>query len=127
MGRPSYIYALMFGLLSYLCWRLRARYYGDLSSLLTFSAVGFGIVASGCVLFDRGFVNARILALSAGFLLLLGLLRLDDFPYSRAALIGSGALFAIAYALPSSPCPVCFYRRCRCYAKGALPRGKLRA
>jgi hypothetical protein len=116
----------MFALLAYVCWRLRVRYYGDLSSLLAFSAVGFGILAGGCVLFDRGLVSARIVAAATGVLLLLGLLRPDEFPYARAALIGSAALFAIAYAWPSSPCPVCLHRRCRCYAKCALPRGKIR-
>lgn len=116
MGSGSRVYAVMFGVLAYLCWRLRDRYHGDADTALAAGALFFAglVVVSVVNDFKDSGLSARAVFVLVGFLLLLSLS--DRFPYERLALLGVGALFAVIYAWPSSPpCPACGHRRCRCY------------
>jgi hypothetical protein len=118
-GSASRVYAVMFGVLAYLCWRLRERYSGDVDTALAGGALFFAGLVVVCIVADfrDSGISGRFAFVVLGFLLLLGLPRADLFPYARAALVGVGALFALAYVWPSSPpCPACGHRRCRCYA-----------
>lgn len=113
----SRVYAVMFGVLAYLCWRLRERYHGDTDTALAAGALFFGGLVAVCIVADvrDSGLSGRVVFVLLGFLLLLGVS--EQFPYERMALAAFGVLFAIIYAWPSSPpCPACGHRTCRCYA-----------
>ncbi len=112
----SRVYAVMFGVLAYLCWRLRDRYSGDTDTLLAAGALFFAGLVVVCIVADfrDSGLSGRTVFVVLGFLLLVGVS--EQFPYERAALVGVGALFAVIYAWPASaPCPACGHRSCRCY------------
>ena len=116
MNSNSRVYAVMFGVLAYLCWRLRDRYHGDADTALAAAALFFAGLVLVCIVADfrDSGLSGRAVFVVLGFLTLLGVS--EQFPVERTALLGVGALFAVIYAWPTSPpCPACNHHRCRCY------------